>query len=154
MKFLCDDNLGKLAKLLRILGYDVLFDSKVDDHKLIRQSLEEERVILTRDTKLVRFKTIRNQILIAHDDPIEQLKQVIRQLGLESRKENLFSRCLLCNSLLDKMEKKDAEERVPAYVFRTHEHFLICRSCNKIFWKGTHVEATKERLRTKGVIFK
>lgn len=146
MKFVCDDNLGKLAKFLRILGYDVLFDSKVDDHKLIRQSLEQERIILTRDTKLARFKIAQNQILVENNDPIEQLKQVIRHLKLKPKKEDLFFRCLLCNNMLEIIEKKDTKEKIPPYVFKTQEHFVICKNCDKIFWEGTHVKRIKEKL--------
>jgi len=146
MKFVCDDNLGKLAKFLRILGYDVLFDSKIDDHKLIRQSLEQERIILTRDTKLARFKAAQNQILIENNDPIEQLKQVIRHLQLKPKKEVIFSRCLLCNNMLETIEKKGIKEKVPPYVFKTQEHFVICKNCDKIFWKGTHIQKIKEKL--------
>lgn len=146
MRFVCDDNLGKLAKFLRILGYDTLFESKTDDRELIRQSLEEKRLILTRDTKLARFKTAGNQVLIENDNPIEQLRQVIQHLKLKPKKENIFSRCLLCNNILEIIEKRDIKEKLPPYVFKTQEHFVICKNCDKIFWKGTHIQKIEEKL--------
>ncbi len=151
MKFICDDNLGKLAKFLRILGYDTSFDSKIDDHRLIRQSLEGERIILTRDTKLSRFKAAANQLFIESDQPLNQLKQVLKHFGLKTRKEALFSRCLLCNNILEQTEKLEVKDRVPSYVFKTQKEFVICKNCNKIFWEGTHIQAMKGKLEAGGL---
>ena len=147
MKFICDDNLGKLAKFLRILGYDTLFCSKIDDHKLIRKSLEEKRVILTRDTKLSRFKTAQNQLLVKNNESIQQLKQVIEHFKLKPKKKDLFSRCLLCNNILEEIKKEEVKDNIPPYVFKTQKDFVICKSCHKIFWKGTHTERLKEKLK-------
>lgn len=151
MKFICDDNLGKLAKLLRTLGYDTLFEKNLDDHRLIRQSLEQNRVILTRDTKLVRFKIAQNQLLIRNDDPVEQLKQVIEFFKLKPKKESLFSRCLLCNDILEKVEKDKAKDKIPPYVFKTQKDFVICKNCDRVFWKGTHIDKIKVKFKRIGL---
>ena len=151
MKFICDDNLGKLAKLLRTLGYDTLFEKDLDDHKLIRQSLEQNRVILTRDTKLARFKTAQNQLLIENDNPLEQLKQVTEYFELKPEKESFFSRCLLCNNMLETIEKEKAKDKIPPYVFKTQKDFVICKKCDKVFWKGTHIEKIQQKLKRIGL---
>ncbi|HEX9917279.1 MAG TPA: Mut7-C RNAse domain-containing protein [candidate division Zixibacteria bacterium] len=151
MKFICDDNLGKLAKLLRTLGYDTLFEKDLDDYKLIRQSLEQNRVILTRDTKLARFKIAQNQLLITSDNPLEQLKQVIEYFELKPKKEGFFSRCLLCNNILEEVEKDKAKDKIPPYVFKTQKDFVICNKCDKVFWKGTHIDKIRAKLRRVGL---
>jgi uncharacterized protein len=149
VKFICDDNLGKLARLLRILGYDTLFEKDLDDHKLIRQSLEQNRVILTRDTKLARFKIAQNQLLIRSDNPLEQLKQVTEYFELKPEKESLFSRCLLCNNVLERIEKEKAKDKIPPYVFKTQKDFVTCKNCDRVFWKGTHIDKIRAKLNPK-----
>lgn len=152
MKFICDDNLGKLAKWLRTLGYDTLFSRTISDSQLLSKALNEDRVILTRDTKLVKLKVASKYLLIESDKPLEQLKQVKDKFNLETSEEKLFTRCLVCNTPLNSIEKEKIKDKAPPYVYETQENFVFCSKCKKIFWSGTHVQKMTERLKESQII--
>ena len=152
MKFICDDNLGKLAKWLRTLGYDTLFSCTISDQELISQALKEDRIILTRDNKLVQMKSVTKYLLIESDKPLEQLKQVKEKFNLKTEEQTLFSRCLVCNTLLEKIEKESIKEKIPPYVYKTQNDFVHCPQCDKIFWTGTHVQRMTQRLKDSQIL--
>ena len=145
--FIADDQLGKLARWLRILGFDTLYFRHIDDTELIAKAAEEKRILLTRDTRIADDPGPANCILIQSDDWIEQMKQLIAQLKLKLTPKNLFSRCLLCNSPLQPIPKADVRERVPPFVFQTQQEFVHCPSCDKIYWQGTHVSHVLDKLK-------
>jgi len=151
-KFIADDMVGKLAKWLRILGYDTLYFRKIDNRKLIDLALEENRILLTRDTDIAADKSIGNCILIADDNYLKQLRQVIDALGLSpsSWRGNVFSRCLICNEILEDVPKNDVRERVPEFVFKTQEKYKICPRCDRIYWGATHMRHVEETLKQLG----
>lgn len=146
MKFICDDNLGRLAKWLRTLGYDTLFYSTISDQELIKKALDEGRTILTRDNHLIQMKAVEDHLLIKSDQPLEQLKQVVRHFKFKKEKEKLFSRCLICNTPLKVIEKEKIKERLYPYVYKTQDHFVHCTTCDKIYWSATHIDRMKEKL--------
>jgi uncharacterized protein with PIN domain len=148
MKFICDDNLGKLAKWLRTLGYDTLFFDPIEDGELVARALKDGRVVLSRDTHLSRFKLKLGErlILIRSDRPLVQLKQVLEHFKLKPRKELLFSRCLLCNEPLEDVDREKIKDQLYPYVYRTHEEFSRCPKCGRIYWPATHVEKMREKL--------
>jgi uncharacterized protein with PIN domain len=152
LKFICDDNLGKLAKWLRALGYDTLFQLTIEDGEMVSLALKEDRVILSRDTRLSRFKIKDNYLLIQSENPLEQLKQVIDHFKLKIEEDLLFSRCLICNQYLQKVEKEKIKQRLYPYVYQTQENFVYCPVCDKIYWAGTHVERMTKRLSEGGII--
>ncbi len=154
MKFICDDNLGKLAKWLRTLGYDTLFFDPVEDGELVARALKENRVVLSRDTQLSRFKLKLGEKLlyIETDKPLEQLKQVISHLKLQPDRGLLFSRCLICNQPLEKVKKEKIKDRLYPYVYKTHDHFVYCNNCKRIYWSATHVERMLQTLSELGVL--
>jgi len=137
--FVADDQLGKLARWLRILGFDTLYFREIDDEELIRKAAEEKRLLLTRDTRIAADPGDANCIFIESDNWIEQLRQLVAQLKLKLSPQGLFSRCLLCNAPLHPIPKTEVKERVPPFVFKTQEEFVHCSSCDKIYWQGTHV---------------
>jgi len=137
--FIADDQLGKLARWLRILGFDTLYFREIDDRELIRKAVEEKRILLTRDTAITEKPGEADCIFIESDNWIEQLRQLVAQFGLKLDPNELFSRCLLCNSRLQPIPKADVRERVPPFVFQTQEKFVRCPRCEKIYWQGTHV---------------
>lgn len=141
MKFIVDSNAGKLARWLRIIGYDALFFNNIEDAHLIDIALREERVVLTRDTQIMRRRVIIEKrikaILLQHDDPKEQLRQVIKKLNLDCHLRH-FTRCLECNQNLLPKTKEDIRELVPPFVFRTQTQYMQCPSCLRIYWRGTH----------------
>lgn len=137
MKFIADAMLGKLAKRLRLLGYDVLYDPSYDDNKIIRLSLEQDRIILTRDTGLVARPSAKNHLFIISDDPAEQVRQVIDAFGPASG-QDILTRCSVCNTILARVSRQIVRNLVPEHIYVTKKDFLFCEKCNKIYWKGSH----------------
>lgn len=147
VRFLADSMLGTLAKWLRILGYDTVYDASLDDNALIRLARAEERILLTRDTALLRRKgpqclSITSQVLQ------EQLGQVLHTFDL--RADNPFSRCPVCNTLLEKVPKCEAWGQVPPFVFHTQERFSLCPACDRFYWRGTHWQKMCEQVQKLG----
>lgn len=134
-KFIVTHELGRLAKWLRILGFDTAYEE--DKSKLVIRSLREGRAILTRDTKMSRFTGVRI-VRIKSDFVEEALSQTINELGLKLNAEAIFKICVLCNKTLEKAMPEEVEGKVPAYVFKTQKVFLRCPRCGKIYWQGTH----------------
>ncbi|PIU41446.1 MAG: hypothetical protein COS99_05400 [Candidatus Omnitrophica bacterium CG07_land_8_20_14_0_80_42_15] len=143
-KFIATNELGRLAKWLRILGYDTVL-SKEKGGKLVVQSLREERVILTRDSKMGRFSGTR-MLHVRSDFVEEQLAEVINKLSLEIDKGKLFTMCVLCDKELTKAAKPEVKGRVPEYVYNTQELFMECPNCKKIYWQGSHWDLVEKFL--------
>lgn len=146
-RFLADSMLGKLARWLRALGYDAAYERAMDDADLVEKAREEDRVLLTRDRKLMERRRLRRGLLVDDDDPMEQLAQVVRELGLEVSPERLFQRCLECNVEVERVPPEAVRGEVPPYVLETQDAFARCPGCGRIFWAATHVEGMRERLR-------
>ena len=142
-KFILSGELGRLAKWLRILGYDASYFESVKRGELIIQSLREGRMILTRNSRLKDHRGLR-MVYIKSDLVKDQLKQAIDELKLKIRERDLFTRCVICNHPLEDIAKKDVGKKVPPYVFKTMEHFRRCSLCKRIYWTGTHWNRVKE----------
>ncbi len=134
-KFLVDVMLGRLAKWLRLVGYDAAYSSDADDHRLARWARAEDRILLTRDVELARRRGVR-VMLIESEKVEQQLRQVFRTLELTVQEP--FSRCAECNVLLEEHSPERASSRVPPYVFRTQVQFRTCPHCGRVYWRGTH----------------
>ena len=146
MKFIADRTLGKLARELRILGYDTLYYRGEETYPLIRLARQEGRTILTRNTKLLPRRPEDKILRIAEDDPLLQLKQLIRERHLILDEEKLFSRCLLCNDLLKGIPPEEARGKVPDYVFYHQQKFVQCPQCHRVYWKGSHEENMRRKM--------
>jgi len=145
-KFIADAMLGRLARWLRFLGFDVLYHRDISDLGLIRIAREQDRYILTRDTRLVKRKGIKYFLLIHSDDPFRQLAEVLDTLNL--KRYELLSRCVKCNGLLTRVaDKQEIGGSVPEYVFLHFPVFMKCSDCGRIYWKGTHPEKFISNLR-------
>jgi uncharacterized protein with PIN domain len=144
VKFVVDQMLGTLAKWLRVLGYDTVYSTKLDDPELVRIARAEDRMLLTRDTGIARRKGV-NVLLIKSDYPEEQLVQVVEELGLDLKNQS-FSRCVRCNQPLIEVEREAIREEVPPYVWQTQGHFRRCPECRRLYWRGTHWERMAERI--------
>ncbi len=138
MKFIADVMLGRLAKWMRLLGFDVLYGRAMTDNEVIRLSLEDNRVILTRDTGLASRPLASKHLVITSDKVREQLRQVLDAFHIDTMPGRL-TRCSLCNELLVPIAKEEAKDMVPQYVYEKNDSFLRCRKCGKIYWKGTHI---------------
>jgi hypothetical protein len=136
-KFLATTELGRLSKWLRILGYDVDYCTSCQKSDLFLRSLREDRIILTRNLKLSK-PTSQKVLFIISTDYKKQLRQVIEALNLKIDRSKMFSRCVICNEHLKNVSKKKVKNGVPPYVFKTHEDFMQCGRCQRIYWSGTH----------------
>ncbi len=148
-KFIVDNNVGKLAKWLRIMGYDTLFFNGMDDSRMIATALAEGRVILTRDTQIMKRRVVTEghikAILIKGDKPEQQMRQVIATLNLNCLYKP-FTICLECNQPLIARSKPEVKDLVPAYVFQTQDQYMECPACHRIYWRGTHWQAMTRKL--------
>jgi uncharacterized protein len=157
MKFIVDSMLGRLARWLRLLGCDTLYYPSIEDRRLIRIASEEGRVLITRDTRLVRMRGLKHFLLLNENDPFEQLRKVITTFKLnpfeqsdELRKGGFqtrpYSRCSLCNTILEDVPSEQAKSHVPEYVYQTSDRFKKCPTCGKFYWKGTHPGKLRKKL--------
>lgn len=148
-RFAADAMLGKLARWLRILGYDTFFDATVEDGELVRRALSEGRHLLTRDRRLPEEWTVAGCTVLGSDDPIEQLRAVVEMLGVQpTAAQGLFSRCPACNDVLVDADRLEARGSVPRRVWESHEAFSRCPGCGKHYWEGTHTRRIRHRLAT------
>jgi len=149
-KFIVDTNVGRLTKWLRLMGYDAQFFHGRDDSSLVAIAKAEGRVILSRDTHIMKRRLITSgqvkAVLIQSDEHERQIHQVIEELGLDYR-FNLFTLCLECNQPLVRRKKEEVKELVPPYVFKTQSQFRQCPACRRIYWRGTHWRAMTQRLK-------
>lgn len=137
VRFFADSMLGSLARWMRTLGYDVEYSSSIDDKELVERALEERRIILTRDTLLVKRARARGRCLFITGDEVgAQLRQVVGNYGAPSGLA--LTRCLRCNTMLEAVGKEAVEEKVPPYVYSTQERFSACLRCGRVYWAGTH----------------
>lgn len=145
-----DNNVGKLAKWLRMMGYDTLFFKGSDDASMIAAALAEDRVILTRDTQIMKRRLVTSGqlkvLLIETDKPELQMRQVINSLNLDCQ-FRLFALCLECNQPLVERSKQEVKDRVPPYVFQTQSQYTECPACHRIYWRGTHWQAMTRNLK-------
>jgi uncharacterized protein with PIN domain len=141
--FAADRTLGKLAKWLRILGFDTTFESDYSS-RIFFTKLSPDRVLLTRTEKIRQQFADHELVFIEANDWFTQLVQIIDELGMTINDINPFSRCLRCNSATIDIGKEDVFGRVPDYTWESQNKFSICRQCEHIFWQGTHTERTRE----------
>jgi uncharacterized protein len=148
-RFIADENVGKLARLLRLVGYDTLFFNGENDARLVDLALDSGRIILTRDTRIPLRKPIAGgqirAVLLRDDNPEKQLGQVISELNL-SGELRPFSLCLECSQPLHPLTREEVQNRVPPYVWQTQKDYVECPLCRRIYWKGTHWEAMTRTL--------
>jgi len=139
MKILCDQMLGTLAKWLRIMGFDTFYaNAEMSDEDLLNIAKGENRTIFTRDKELIirgKKKNL-NVIAIETTDLDLQLNQVLKHVNINEN--SVLSRCTLCNTLLDTIEKNKVQGKVPSKVFENNEKFWFCSKCNKFYWMGSH----------------
>jgi uncharacterized protein with PIN domain len=144
--FIVDSMLGTLAKWLRILGFDTLYFRSIDDNELIRISKQQQRILITRDSRLIKSKKIGRHIFIHSEDLEKQLNEVLSFLSSETFSFNFFSRCIKCNGILMKVEKNSIFNVVPEYIYRNNESFFRCSKCGKVYWEGSHIDMIEKKI--------
>ncbi len=138
--------LGRLARWLRALGYDTEFNPALDDPQLALKAAREDRVLLTRDSGLVKRRMVRRSVLLGSGQLPAQLRQVINEVGLPPPTIRV-RRCMVCNGNVKPVDKRDAADYVPPFVAKTQSRFYRCSRCGRYYWAGTHVQKMRERLR-------
>jgi len=145
MKFIADIMVGKLARYLRMAGYDVAYFNDAPDDMILKIAREEDRIVLTRDTLMLKRREFKNgvlrSVLIKDDKLKEQLMQVRSELKIKLEPD--LARCLVCNDLLIKAKKENIAGKVPPYVYRTQENYMYCSKCGRYYWRGTHYSHIK-----------
>jgi len=149
MKFIADVMLGRLAKRMRLLGMDVVYDRTLSDNEIIRIALEQKRTILTRDTALSERPLAAPHLFIHSNLVHDQLRQVLDAFPSEPIMP--LTRCSACNGALTPIAKSEVRDLIPVRVYETHDTFLFCGYCGRTYWEGTHVRRMRAlmQVRTK-----
>ncbi len=138
-KFILDVHLGKLAKYLRMLGFDTLYDNAFEDDEIIDISCKQSRIILTRDIGILKNNKVTRGYFLRSQDSEEQLKEVLRRFDLFDQIQS-FKRCTMCNGIVRKIEKNKIRDRLMPKTMYYYDEFYQCSHCEKIYWKGSHYE--------------
>ncbi len=144
--FAAEKTLGRLTKWLRLLGFDTLFESELSGKTFI-DTLEKDRILLTRTRRLREQFATRKLIFVESDHLEQQLIQIFRELSLTAEQTRPFTRCLNCNVPIVAIDKNTLWGRVPDFIFETHDHFNQCPECDRIFWPGSHTRRSLEKFR-------
>jgi len=150
-KFLADVNVIKLGRLLIILGFDVHYSSSLSDHEIVEIAETESRIILTRDTALLKRRKIIFAKRIKADHPYEQLIETIRFFGME-KQISFLSRCTNCNCKLVGVSKAMINHLLEPKTKQFFDTFVQCPQCNNVFWKGSHFENIKKKMVSIGLL--
>lgn len=139
MKFIVDCMLGKLAKWLKILGFDTLYFSRIEDSDFLAMAKKEERVLLTRDTGMIEKSRDIKSLFIESEDWKDQVRQVLDTFALWGD-VHPNSRCIECNVELKSLTRKKAKNLVAPFVYEHARSFALCSRCGRVFWQGTHYQ--------------
>ena len=145
IKFILDVHLGKLVRMLRLLGFDCLYRNDYDDPEIVRISVEENRTILTRDRHLLQAGAVIRGYWVRSGDADVQLEEVLRRFDLYSRIRS-FRRCLRCNGEIKKVRKEDVLEKLEPKTILYYNAFYQCGLCGQVYWKGTHFDRLTEKI--------
>ena len=139
MKFIADVHLGKLAKLLRMLGFDTLYDNSFTNSELISIALQQNRILLSRNAAINNHKTQLQSLYISFENPQLQLLQVLQHFDLKEQ-IYLFTKCIVCNGTLQPVSKEKILNKLRQKTALYFSEFWQCNNCNRIYWKGSHYE--------------
>ena len=136
-RFVVDVNLGRLARYLRLLGFDCHYDNRFSDAEVARISVDESRTVLTRDRALLLQKIITHGYFVRADQPAEQVREVLARMDLY-RLVRPFTRCTRCNGMLEKVDKQAILAELQPRTRKYYDDFQRCSQCGQIYWKGSH----------------
>lgn len=140
MKFIVDGMLGKIARWLRMLGYDAKYVNDGSDDEILKIALDEERIILTRDYQLFRKANLQGAkaVFVEGKTHIEKLANLSKQLNIRLEIDINKSRCPKCNSRLKLAGKEEVKDKIPASTYRIYDEFWVCAGCGQVYWMGSH----------------
>ncbi|TPQ42093.1 Mut7-C RNAse domain-containing protein [Cupriavidus pinatubonensis] len=137
MRFVADAHLGGLAHLLRMMGFDTLYDNHFEDSEIERIAEREGRIVLTRDRELLKRRGITHGCYVRAIKSTPQVREIFQRLDL-ARSARPFSLCLDCNVPLQPVARDVVADRVPPAVLERHDRFVTCDGCRRVFWEGSH----------------
>ena len=146
-RFILDAHLGKLAKYLRMLGFDTLYQNDFEDSEIVEKAAGENRIILTRDKNLLKSIKVTHGYYVRAIEKHDQLREVVRKFDLYSQFKS-FTRCMTCNAELVSIEKHKIMHNIPPEVANSFEEFFYCAHCEKVYWKGSHFNKMEEFIRS------
>ncbi|NOY79261.1 MAG: hypothetical protein GXO76_15520 [Calditrichaeota bacterium] len=141
--FAADMMVGRLARWLRILGYDTLYNPEKSVQEWIPTVLADDRILLTRNRKIAGQLPAENYYFVAPNDPREQVRDVLEKFQLDTE-HFVFRLCVPCNVPVVSIAKEAVFGQVPPLVFETHHEFWQCPACGKIYWRGSHLQRVGE----------
>lgn len=141
-KFILDVHLGKLARYMRMFGFDTMYRNDYDDPEIIRISLDEHRIILTRDLGMLKVKAVTHGYFVRSQNPKQQLKEVLQHFDLHSAVDP-FNRCIKCNGELKTVNKEEIMDQLEPLTRKYFSIFFQCCSCQRIYWEGSHFDRMK-----------
>ncbi len=145
VRFVADAHLGGLARLLRLAGFDTLYDNRFHDAEVVRLAEEEGRIVLSRDMELLKRRAVTHGCFIRAQRPWEQLAEIVERLDL-GRLARPFGLCLECNEPLRDVDKADVLENLPPKVQAAYERFRTCPVCERVYWEGSHWQRMRDQL--------
>ena len=135
--FILDVHLGKLARRMRLLGFDVCYRNDLEDVEIMNIAESENRIILTRDLGILKHRKVMHGYLVRSDQIDGQLREVLKRYDLYG-KIRLWTRCMICNGLMARVEKSDVLDRLEPRTRLYYEDFHRCSSCDRLYWQGSH----------------
>ncbi len=144
-RFVADSMLGRLAKWLRAFGFDVFYDSALDDHAVIAEARRRAAIALTRDTHFPKPYDV--CVILIHSDHLnEQIEQLVREAPLDITAGPTLSRCTVCSQMLRPATRDEVWDRIPPFIYLTQEQYAVCPGCSRVYWEGTHAPRMREQL--------
>lgn len=149
-RFIADVHLGRLARYLRLLGFDTLYRNDLGDDEIIAVAVGERRIVLTRDLGILKHNAVTHGVFVRATDPDGQVLEILARLDLRARVQP-FSRCLECNGLLTVLAPQLARPLVPPRVRLGQTRFLRCQGCGRVYWRGSHFRRLCQVLQRFGI---
>lgn len=145
-QFILDVHLGTLARYLRLLGFDCWYDNHYEDGQIIRESVQSDRIILTRDVGLLKNKAVTRGYWLRNVMPKLQAREVLQRFDL-LRQIKIFLRCMVCNGLIKPVQKENVIEQLPPKTRIFYQEFYQCEQCQKIYWQGAHFKKMQDLIK-------
>ncbi|MFN2396743.1 MAG: Mut7-C RNAse domain-containing protein, partial [Bacteroidales bacterium] len=138
-RFILDVHLGKLARILRMTGFDTLYRNDLDDPEIIQIAEDENRIVLTRDRGILKNKRVKHGHFVESRYAKEQLREIINIFGLKNH-IRFLSRCIACNGTIEEVNKEEIQDELKPGTNQYFHEFFRCRDCGKIYWEGSHFD--------------